>query len=285
MTRIAVAQLNPRLGDVDRNLESVERSMKHASSAGAQLVVFPECALTGYVFNSLTEALTVAEPIPGPTSRRIADMAQEYGIYVVVGTLEREVERCYNTAILAGPQGLEAIYRKTHTLCLGVDRFTTPGDIPYRVHDLPIGRIGILICYDLRFPEPARVLALGGAQLIILPTNWPESSNIQADVFTRSRAAENRVFVAACDRVGQERDTTFLGRSQIVGPDGRVREEASTQYEDLLVADLDLGEADVKRIVVRAGIHEMDCMADRRPELYGDLIGPPSQVQTDAFKN
>lgn len=271
MIRVAAAQINPRLGDCEWNLGIVERVFVQAAGAGAQLIVFPECSLTGYVFNSLDEALTVAEPIPGPLSDYVAGLSRRHGIYAVVGTLERVGDRCYNTALLAGPSGIEAIYRKTHTLCLGVDRFTTPGDIPYHVYDLPIGRLGILICYDLRFPEPARVLALSGAQVIALPTNWPRTSNIQADVFTRSRAAENRVFVVACDRVGTERDATFLGRSQIVGPSGDVLKEGSTQREELVIADIDPGEADTKRVVVRAGVHEMDCIADRRPELYGAL--------------
>jgi predicted amidohydrolase len=185
--------------------------------------------------------------------------------------LERVGERCFNTAILAGPHGIEAIYRKTHTLCLGVDRFTTPGDIPYRVYDLPIGRLGILICYDLRFPEPARILALQGVQMIALPTNWPESSTIQPDVFTRSRAAENHVFVLAADRVGEERGARFLGRSQIVGPNGAVLSEASRDSQEALLYDIEPSAADGKNVVVRAGFHEMDCMADRRPDLYAQI--------------
>jgi predicted amidohydrolase len=186
--------------------------------------------------------------------------------------LERDGDRCYNTAILAGPGGIEAIYRKTHTLCLGVDRFTTSGDIGYRVNDLPVGRVGILICYDLRFPESARLLALQGAQIIVLPTNWPETSSIQPDIFTRARAAENRVFVLAADRVGTERGARFLGRSQIVAPSGTVLAEASTDRAELLVLDVDPLEADLKNVVVRAGAHEMDVLADRRPELYGELV-------------
>jgi predicted amidohydrolase len=152
-----------------------------------------------------------------------------------------------------------------------VDRFTTPGDIPYRVHDLPIGRLGILICYDLRFPEPPRILTLRGAQILALPTNWPESSAIQPDVFTRSRAAENRIFVLAADRVGEERGARFLGRSQIVAPDGTVLREAARDAQELLLADIEPAEADIKHVVVRAGEHEMDCLADRRPDLYTEL--------------
>jgi len=271
MARVGVIQIDPHLGDKAFNLEMIEQQLAEASERGVQLAVFPECAVSGYLFESLDEALDVAEPIPGPASDRIARAAERTNLYAVVGTLERDGDRCYNTAILAGPGGIETIYRKTHTLCLGVDRFTTPGDLGYRVHDLPVGRVGILICYDLRFPESARLLALQGAQIIVLPTNWPETSTIQPDVFTRARAAENRVFILAADRVGTERGARFLGRSQIVAPSGTVLAEASTDRAEMLVFDVDPLEADLKNVVVRAGAHEMDVLADRRPELYGEL--------------
>jgi predicted amidohydrolase len=186
--------------------------------------------------------------------------------------LEKEGDRVYNSAILAGPSGIETVFRKTHTLCLGVDRFTTPGDLPYRAHHLPFGRVGILICYDLRFPEAARELALQGAQAILLPTNWPASSSIQPDVFTRSRAAENRIFVIAANRVGEERGAKFLGRSQAVGPDGAVLAEASGAEEQTLIVDIDLAQADIKHVVIEPGVHEMSLFDDRRPELYQGLV-------------
>lgn len=281
MVRAGIVQFDPRLADTGRNLDVIEQEMAQAASHGVELAVFPECSVTGYVFHSLDEAMAVAEPIPGPSSERIAAVAARQGLFAIIGMLERCGERLFNSAILVGPRGLEATYRKTHTLCLGVDRFTTPGDIPYRVLDLPIGRLGILICYDQRFPEPARALALLGAQIIALPTNWPVSSTIQPDVFTRSRAAENRVFLLAADRVGCERGTRFLGRSQVVAPDGTVLCEASPDEPEMLVADLDLAEADRKHVVVAPGEHEMDAVADRRPDLYGALVAEqqPAEVR------
>jgi predicted amidohydrolase len=272
MARIAAVQLDPRLGDKESNLQAIERYVAEAAGRGVELAVFPECAVTGYMFESLDEARQVAEPVPGPATDRIAQAAAKHGLYVIAGTLERVNDRCYNTAILAGPNGLETAYRKTHTLCLGVDRFTTPGDIPYHVVELPFGRVGILICYDLRFPEAARTLALQGAQIIALPTNWPSTSRIQADVFSRARAAENRVFVVASDRVGEERWARFLGRSQIVAPDGSVLQEASPDRVEVIIRDVDPAEADRKKVVVRPGEHEMDCLGDRRPELYEELV-------------
>lgn len=272
MVKIAVAQLDPHLADTAYNLDLIEHTLTDAARAGAELTVFPECAASGYLYESVDEALDVAEPIPGPVSTRIARVASRLDVYAVVGMLEQVNDLCYNSAILVGPAGIEAVYRKSHTLCLGVDRFTTPGDIPYQVHELPFGRIGILICYDLRFPEAARALALMGSQAILLPTNWPESSAIQPDVFTRARAAENRVFVFAANRVGVERGARFLGRSQIVGPDGGVVEEASRNREETLIRDIDLSEADRKHVIIRAGEHEMDTFGDRRPDQYGALV-------------
>jgi predicted amidohydrolase len=272
MVRVAVVQTDPKFGEKAHNLEDFERYIQWAVSDGAQLAVFPECAITGYVYESLDEALAVAEPVPGPVSERVAEITTRRAVYAVVGMLERVGDQCYNSALLSGPQGLEAVYRKTHLLCLGVDRFTTPGDLGLRVHDLPFGRIGILICYDLRFPEPSRVLALAGAQAIVLPTNWPVSSSIQPDVFTRARAAENRMFVLAADRVGVERGARFLGRSQAVDPGGKVLQEASHSEPDMLVLDIDLDEAARKRIVVRPGEHEMDVLDDRRTDLYEPLV-------------
>lgn len=272
MVQVAVAQIDPHIADTPYNLDLIERYLRDAAGAGARLVVFPECAVSGYVYGSLDEARDVAEPVPGRVSDRMVSLAQALDVYSVVGMLERVGKAVYNSAILVGPIGIEAIYRKTHLLCLGVDRFTSPGTIPFAVHQLPFAAVGILICYDLRFPEPARLLALQGAQIIVLPTNWPQSSVIQPDVFTRSRAAENRVFVVAADRVGTERGTRFLGRSQVVAPDGAVLTEGSPVEPQLLLADIDPAWADVKNVVVRPGEHEMDALADRRPDLYGDLI-------------
>jgi predicted amidohydrolase len=277
--RVAISQFDPTLGNTERNLQSIDCAIEHAAQQGASLTVFPECSVSGYVFNSLQEAWRIADTIPGPVTDHLVDTAARHNVSIVVGMLERAGERCYNSAVLVGPMGLQAVYRKAHTLCLGVDRFTTPGDIPFAVHQIPGARIGILICYDLRFPEPARILALQGAQIIVLPTNWPVGSTIQPDLFTRTRAAENRVFLLAADRVGIERGAQFLGRSQVVGPAGDVRAEAGTTREDLLVFDIDPTEADTKRMVVRPGEHEFDFFGDRRPDLYDTLSLEPARAR------
>jgi predicted amidohydrolase len=129
----------------------------------------------------------------------------------------------------------------------------------------------MLICYDLRFPEPARVLALGGAQVILLSTAWPQAATLYPDFLVRTRAAENHLFLAAANRVGEERGTTYLGRSIIADPDGRVLAEADQVGETLLFAEIAPDRSDAKHRVFRPGEYELDLFNDRRPELYSSL--------------
>jgi predicted amidohydrolase len=267
--RVAAVQFDPTLGAVERNLARIEETVADAARQGARLVVLPECAVTGYMFDSLDEGMAVAQPIGGSVTDRLERLAADEGVHLVVGLLEQDGNRLFNCALLVGPTGIVGTYRKTHTLCLGIDRFTTPGDRSYAVYDTPIGRIGMLICYDLRFPEAARALGLGGAQIIALPTNWPRTSAIMPEVFARSRAAENRAFLVAADRIGTERSAQFLGRSVIVAADGTVVAEASMDDPETLIADLDLSRAGLGRVVFEPGLHEMDLVGDRRPDLYG----------------
>lgn len=275
MTRIAAAQIESRPLDPQANLDKVERWIETAAAQRAELVVFPECALTGYML-SAEQAADVAEPIPGPRSERLVAACRRAGLLAVVGTIEKDDQgRCFNTAVLLGPQGLIGRYHKTHLICLGVDRFLTPGaELPAPL-ETPLGRLAMLICYDLRFPEPARVLGLAGAQAVLLPTAWPQAATLYPDHVARTRAAENGLFVVAADHVGQERGGRYLGRSLIVGPDGEVLAQAGKEEEALLVADMDLARADRKHRAFIPGEYEIDLHADRRPELYGPLTDPP----------
>ena len=283
--QVAIAQMDPQLGQIATNLDRIDALFHDAMNEGAQLVVFPECATTGYGFDALDAAYAVAETIPGPTTERLAVMCREArsanpgvgGPYVVVGLLERDVtaRAVYNTAVLVGPDGLVGRYRKAHLPLLGVDRFATPGDTGFRVFDTPLGSIGIAICYDLRFPEAMRALALRGADVIALPTNWPDGSQNAPDYVTRTRALENRVFVLACNRCGKERGFWFFGRSQILDPNGHVLAEAGAE-EALRFAAIDPLEAREKRIVLRPGEFELDTVGDRRPDLYHALVDPLS---------
>src|SRR5437899_3178029 len=155
MVRVAVAQIEPRLGEKERNLEACLARLDAVAAAGAELLVLPECAIPGYMFDSAAEALPFAEEIPGPSTEVLAAACRRLGVHVVCGLLEFDGELLHNSAVLIGPDGLIGSYRKTHLPFLGVDRFTVPGDV-LPVFDTALGRIGLEICYDLRFPEAAR---------------------------------------------------------------------------------------------------------------------------------
>jgi predicted amidohydrolase len=269
--RAAVVQTNPRLGDVAGNLAACVARLEQGAAAGCDLLVFPECAVSGYMFADAETALRCAEPIPGPSTEALAAACARTGVHCVIGLLERDGARLRNTAVLIGPDGLVGSYRKTHIACVGVDCFTVPGDDPYEVLDTPIGRIGIQICYDWRFPEISRVLALQGADVIAHPTNSPSPAREVAEFLTRARAAENAVFFLTANRCGTEGDCTFFGWSQIVDPLGRRIAEAGEE-EALVIADLDLALARAKTKEPGDGAYAVRLFADRRPELYEPLL-------------
>jgi len=268
-TNIACMQMDVAIGDVDANRSKIVESLRTAAESGAELAIFPECAITGYCFDSLEEAAPFAEPIDGPSSEAIAHACRETGAHVVAGFIEKEGSKFYNAAMLVGPNGIIGGYRKVHLPFLGVDRFLTPGDKPFRVFDLPFGRIGINICYDASFPEAARALKLLGAELIILPTNWPTGAWRTAEFMINSRACENHVNFAAVNRCGVERGWEFIGRSKVVDCNGDTLGEASREGEEILSIEVDLQEANKNKIVNVAGSYEIDRLADRRPEFYG----------------
>lgn len=275
--RVAVAQMEPRLAEKERNLDAALERLEEAAAAGAQLLVLPECAIPGYMFDSAEEALPHAEEIPGPTTEAFERECARLGVHAITGLLERDGDTLYNAAILAGPDGLIGSYRKTHLPFLGVDRFVTPGD-EFKVFDTALGRIGLIICYDLRFPEATRTLALHGADLVALPTNFPMAAKLQCDVIAPARAAENRIYLLVANRVGKERWGEFCGWSQIVDPYGTRLAEAGETEETLLVADVELEKARDKDYVV-PGEYELYLFGHRRPELYGALVEEESPVE------
>ncbi len=262
------------IGHVAANRRRIIERIRAAKEKAAELIIFPECALTGYCFDSLEEARPCAEPLDGLSAQAIAEACHQTGIYAVVGFIESAETGCYNAALLAGPEGIIGCYRKAHLPFLGVDRFLTPGERPFAVFDLPFGKVGINICYDASFPEAARVLKLLGAELIILPTNWPPGAWRTPEFVINTRAQENHVNFAAVNRVGTERGWQFIGRTKIVDYNGDTVAEASGEKEELLIIELDLKGANNNHIVNMAGAYEIDRLADRRPELYG-LISQP----------
>jgi predicted amidohydrolase len=275
--RVAVAQMEPKLAEKERNLDTALERLEEAAAAGAQLLVLPECAIPGYMFDSADEALPYAEEIPGPTTEAFERECARLGVHAITGLLERDGDTLYNAAILVGPDGLIGSYRKTHLPFLGVDRFVTPGD-EFKVFDTALGRIGLIICYDLRFPEVTRTLALQGADMVALPTNFPMAAKLQCDVIAPARAAENRIYLLVANRVGKERWGEFCGWSQIVDPYGTRLAEAGETEEALLVADVELEKARDKDYVV-PGEYELYLFGHRRPELYGALVEDQSPVE------
>ncbi len=170
-------------------------------------------------------------------------------------------------------------YRKVHLPYLGVDMFTAPGNRPFAVQSAGDVRVGMNICYDAAFPEAARCLALLGADLIALPTNWPPGAQCMAASTISTRAMENAVYYAAINRVGTERSFRFIGHSSICAPDGTTLAVASDSQEQVLFADIDLEQSRRKHIIRVPDKHEIDRLADRRPEMY-DLLSVPHDRPT-----
>jgi len=271
--RIAGVQMDIRLGDKEHNLEHIRVKLREAAAQGARLVIFPECALPGYCFESKEEAWPHAEPLPGPASEVLAGDCRELNVFAIIGMLEAvpATGQMFNAAALIGPAGLLAGYRKIHLPFLGVDRFTTPGDRPFAVHDLGGLRVGMTICYDGSFPESARVLMLRGADLVVLPTNWPTGATTTAKYIIQARALENTIYFAAVNRIGRERGFDFIGHSRIVDCSGEFLAVNSSADAEILFADIDPERARNKEIVKIPGKYVLHRIDDRRPEMYGPL--------------
>ena len=273
-TNVACVQMDSTLGDTQANRRKIIERIRTAAAQDARLAIFPECALTGYCFDSLEEAIPFAESLDGPSVQAITDACRETGVYAAVGFIEACEDKYYNAAMLVGPDGVVGGYRKTHLPFIGIDRFLTPGDRQFQVFELPFGKVGVNICYDLSFPEAARVLKLMGAELIVLLTNWPPGAWRSPEFVVNTRALENHVFYAAVDRVGTERGWQFIGRSKVVDCSGDTLAEASADTEEMLVVALELPEANNNHIVNVAGAYEFDRLADRRPALYEPITRP-----------
>jgi predicted amidohydrolase len=273
-TTVALAQIDIAFADRERNLARMIEVVNETAAKGAKLTVFPEAALTGYCFESLDQARPHAELIPGPSTKRMTAICRELGVFAVYGLLEADGDRVFNACALVGPDGVVGSYRKIHLPFLGVDRFTTPGDRPFAVHEAAGMRIGMHICYDGGFPESARVMTLLGADLVVLPTNWPPGSECMAGCAVNTRAMENTIYYAACNRVGDECGFRFIGLSKICDPSGRVLAEAAHDREEILYAQVDVEKARQKKIVRVPKLHEINRIRDRRPEMYGEIVKP-----------
>jgi predicted amidohydrolase len=274
--QVAAVQMDIEILAKERNLEKVLTHLESAAHAGAKLVVFPECALSGYCFTSREEARPVSEEVPGPSTEKLLAAARALDCTAVLGLLERVGGQIFNSAAVVTPQGILGTYRKLHLPGVGFDWHATPGDTPFPVFATPHAKIGISICYDCSFPESGRVLKLKGAQILIIPTNWPLGSD-SCEHTPSVRATENHLHVIACDRVGEERGVRFAGRSQIIDFTGKKLAEAGETEETILYGELDPSAADSNRVIRQPGKWEFDRIAARRPEMYSALTDPPGK--------
>jgi len=271
---VAGVQMDCKLGEPAANTRTICTKLNDAADRGAKLVVFPECILSGYGFESRAEALRAAETLPGPGTDAIAKECSRRGVWVVFGLLEREpaTGKLFNSCALVGPSGYIASYRKVHLPCLGADRFTDPGDRPFAVHDLGGLKIGMNICFDGSFPESSRILTLLGADLVVLPTNWTAAARTMATIVSAARSWENHIYYVAVNRVGAESGFRYIGLSSTADCLGNVVHWAPENDEAIFTLAVDAAAAREKRVVTCAGTYEIDRVNWRRPDLYGPLL-------------
>ncbi len=257
--RVAVVQTNPVFGAVEENVRNAIALME---TTEADLYILPELFNTGYNFVDRAEAERLAEDTSGFTSDLMSAFVRRNSCYVVYGFVEKSTE-VYNSALLVGPYGMMGLYRKVH-LYNRENLFFAPGDLGFPVFNLPIGRIGIMICFDWMYPESMRSLALKGAQLVAHPSNLV-LPNCPDGMITR--CLENRIFSATADRVGFEVrggvTFSYIGTSEIVGVDGTILQRLGRTEQGVAVADVDLQKASDKRL----NPHN-DLFAGRRVKQY-----------------
>lgn len=279
---VAVVQMDCQVG-IENKQGNVEKSLKFIDQAvenGANLVVLPELCNTGYTFQDRHEAFDHGESVPnGPTTKSWIKKASEEGIYIAAGIAELDGggEKLYDTAVLIGPDGFIGKYRKTH-LWNKEKLYFTPGDGGYPVFDTKIGRIGLLVCWDIWFPEVPRILSQQGADIVCSCNNWvftppplfDETGKCMATYLTMTASHTNNMFIAAADRVGVEKDAKFLGCSLISGPNGwPVVGPADAESEKVLQADINLSETRSAPIWNNLN----DLVRDRRTDLYDEMLG------------
>jgi predicted amidohydrolase len=255
---ITLAQMNIALGDVRRNMGRAEELVAEAARRGSHLVLLPELWTTGY---ALSQGKELASTLNTGTFAEVSALALQHKISVVGSMLEKRGTAVANTAAFMAPNGRSmGVYRKLHLFRLmDEDRWLQPGEAPLAL-DLPWGRTGIAICYDLRFPELFRRYSVDGAKIILIPAEWPMPRIEHWRTLLQARAIENQCYIVACNTVGEIGDTVFGGHSMIVDPWGKIVVEAGEQPQTLTVdIEMDLVDEVRKRIPI---------FEDRRPEVY-----------------
>ena len=268
MTVVSCRQLAPRVGDPAYNRDLTIKAVRAAVDQAAAIIVLPELATAGYVFATRQEVEEAALAPDDAVFRAWCEAIGESDAVVVGGFAERAGDgTLFNSAAVVDRRGVVAVYRKTHLWDREHEWFT-PGEEPPLVLTTAAGRIGVAICYDLEFPEVTRHLALGGAELIAVPTNWPLVDRPDGErppevVIAMAAARVNRVAIACCDRAGTERGQRWTEGSTVIAAEGWPVGVAGTGDVDVTV-DVDLTRSRDKRLGSRN-----DALADRRPELYG----------------
>jgi 5-aminopentanamidase len=261
--RTALLQSSGRPGSTVENLKVLDEAAGRAAAAGAGLLVAPEMFLTGYAIGD--DIARLAEPADGDSADAIAETATRHGLAIAYGYPERAGDTVHNSAQLISADGTRlANYRKTHLFgCFERDHFT-PGEQPVVQAELNGLHVGLMICYDVEFPENVRAHALAGTDLLVVPTAQMHPFQFVAESMIPVRAFENQMYVAYVNRVGREGEFEFVGLSTLAGPDGVARARAG-RGEELVFADADPA-------VLAASRETNPYLKDRRPGLYGSLV-------------
>jgi N-carbamoylputrescine amidase len=275
LVKVAALQMEPRIGDKERNVMESVSLINKACDKGVKLMVLPELCNTGYMFNSRQEAFYLSENIPdGPTSETWIECCKKYDAYIVAGIAERDNNLLYDSSVILGPEGLIGRYRKVH-LWNEEKMWFEPGNLGFPVFDLPFGRIGCRICYDVWFPETSRILAAQGADIICDSTNWVVAEPLQskkkitAVYSAQQNSLFNSCFSICADRTGMERGQEFIGNSVIVTPSGDLAAgPASADAPEIVMAEINIMEARY-----RHWSEFNDPLTDRRQDVYDPCLG------------
>ena len=293
--KVALVQFEPRWLETEHNAERMRKLAEEQADAGAELIVFPELANVGYItpqtigdppsYGPDTSALEFAvkyhqasEYVPGITTGLLCQVAESYRVHIVVGLSQKHPAipgSLYNSAVLIGPSGIIGVHHKMHIP--SNEKFYFYRGETADVYDTELGKVAMMICYDLRFPELARIFALKGAEIVCVPWggSWKgkftDPEHLRHRAFTR--AQENANFVLLCNRTGKEGNSQFIGRSLVAAPHGQIIASTDSQEETVVTAELsndDIFQARASHTVFQ----------DRRPDLYSILVEPTGVAGT-----
>jgi predicted amidohydrolase len=265
--KLALAQISSKREDKKANLQKIEEFTVKAKEQGADLVIFPELSLTGYVLHD--QVYELAEVIPGPSTKTIEDLAKKTETHIIFGMpelSEKTKATIFNTAVFVGPNGFIGKFRKmylpTHSV-FEEKRYFRPGYQPV-AFNTPVGNVGLFICYDIFFPEVCRLTRLKGAKLMVCISASPAVRRSYFEILTAARALENTAFLAYVNLAGVEDGLQFWGGSRLVSPTGDLLAKAKYDEEDLVICEVDYND-------MRPAETFIPTLRDLRPELFDQL--------------